>query len=260
MHMIHWVTPAVPPNTPPNQASNLPAPQQPPNQPATPQPPPHQPVSQQPPQQQPVPASPAGPLQPVPNWPQPLLCQPAPQIIHQQMVKWSHFKPKFAGKPEEDAEAHLLSTNDWMWTHNFEENVKVDGFCLTLLGEVRLWYETLNPDAIDWLVLQNALKRQYSNLGNTPEQYFHQWRSFYFDENTGNIDSYVTRVSQCATMLNYGEPQILELMKNTLPSRLYPILFAIDNLKDAITTAKWVMIKEKIDKRQANHLPLYLCK
>ena len=47
-------------------------------------------------------------------------------------------------------------------------------------------------------------------------------------------------------MLNYGEPQILQIMKNTLPSRLYPILFPIDNLRDAITTAKWVMIKEKI--------------
>ena len=56
-------------------------------------------------------------------------------------------------------------------------------------------------------------------------------------------------------MLNYGELQILELMKNTLPSRLYPILFPIDNLRDAITTAKHVMINEKIDKRQANHLP-----
>ena len=47
-------------------------------------------------------------------------------------------------------------------------------------------------------------------------------------------------------MLNYGEPQILELVKNTLPSRLYPILFLINNLRDAITMAKQVMIKEKI--------------
>ena len=48
-------------------------------------------------------------------------------------------------------------------------------------------------------------------------------------------------------MLNYGESQILELLKNTLPIRLYPMLFPIDNLRDAVTTAKWVMIKEKID-------------
>ena len=51
-------------------------------------------------------------------------------------------------------------------------------------------------------------------------------------------------------MLDYGEPQILELMKNTLPSRLYPIVFPIDNLRDAITTAKRVMIKERIDRQK----------
>ena len=166
------------------------------------------------------------------------------------MVNWSHFKPEFMGKPEEDAEAHLLCTSDWMWTDNYEEIVKVDRFCLTLLGEARLWYETLNLGAIDWPALQNAFRRQYSKLGNTPEQYSHQWRSFYFDENVDNLDSCVTRVSQCAAKLNYGEPQILELMKNTLPSRLYPILFSIDNLRDAITTAKCVMIKEKINRQK----------
>ena len=115
------------------------------------------------------------------------------------------------------------------------------------MGEGRLWYETLNLDNIAWLGLQNAFRQQHSKLGNTPEQYFHQWRSFYFDENADSIDSHVTRVSQYAVMLNYGEPQILELLKNTLPSRLYPILFPFDNLRDAVTTAKWVLTKEKID-------------
>ena len=38
------------------------------------------------------------------------------------MINWSHFKPEFMGKPEEDAEAHLR-TNDWMRTHDFEEDV-----------------------------------------------------------------------------------------------------------------------------------------
>ena len=78
---------------------------------------------------QPPPAHPTGPPIPAPDWPQPVPCQPPPQIIHQQMVNWSNFKPEFAGKPEEDAEVHLLYTNDLMWTHNFEENVKVQRFC-----------------------------------------------------------------------------------------------------------------------------------
>ena len=75
---------------------------------------------------------------------------------------------------------------------------------------------------------------------------------FYFDKNIDSIDSYVTRVSQCMAMLNYGKLWILELMKNTLPSRLYPILFPIDNLRDTITAAKGVMIKEKIDRQKTD--------
>ena len=35
--------------------------------------------------------------------------QPAQQAQQaQQVVNWTHFKPEFSGKPEEDAEAHLL--------------------------------------------------------------------------------------------------------------------------------------------------------
>ena len=54
------------------------------------------------------------------------------------MINWCHFKPEFAGRPEEDEEAHLLRTNDWMRTHKFDEDVKVKRFCLTLLEEARL--------------------------------------------------------------------------------------------------------------------------
>ena len=53
-------------------------------------------------------------------------------------INWSNFKPEFSGKPEEDAEAHLLHFNDWMNVHHFNDDVKFQRFCLTLLGEARL--------------------------------------------------------------------------------------------------------------------------
>ena len=64
-------------------------------------------------------------------------------------LNWSHFKPEFAGKPEEDAEEHLLKTNDWMDTNTFPEGVKVQHVCLTLVGETRLWYESLRLINVD---------------------------------------------------------------------------------------------------------------
>ena len=50
-------------------------------------------------------------------------------------LNWSCFKPEFVGKPDEDAEGHLLRNNDWMDTHVLPEGVKVQQFCLTLIGE-----------------------------------------------------------------------------------------------------------------------------
>ena len=38
------------------------------------------------------------------------------QHIH---LNWSPFKPEFAGKPDEDLEARLLRSNDWMNAHHF---------------------------------------------------------------------------------------------------------------------------------------------
>ena len=52
-----------------------------------------------------------------------------------------------------------------------------------------------------------------------------------------------------AALLDYRDPQILELFKNTLPSRLYYMLYHIDNLREAVEMAKRVLAKEPMDKK-----------
>ena len=78
------------------------------------------------------------------------------EVIH---LNWSNFKPEFSGKPEEDAEAHLLCSNDWMNAHHFVDGVKAQRFCLTLLEEARLWYHSLEPINVDWPELQNLFRQ-----------------------------------------------------------------------------------------------------
>ena len=56
-------------------------------------------------------------------------------------------------------------------------------------------------------------------------------------------------MSQIATMLNYGEMQILENCKNNLPYQLYVTLINVNNLRDAIDLAKRVLTKEKLDRQ-----------
>ena len=90
----------------------------------------------------PAPLPPPGPV--VPQSPQTPAIVPAPQTPQTPQVpqapqgepfvhlNWSNFKPEFPGEPDEDAEAHLLNTNDWMNAHHFVEGVRVHRLCLTL--------------------------------------------------------------------------------------------------------------------------------
>ena len=115
---------------------------------------------------------PADPAMPAVN--QPALQEPAVSQAHagQQPLNWSHFRPGFAGELEEDVEAHLLFANDWMNTHNFPGDVKVQRFCLTLVGEARLWYESLRPIAMIGQHYRNSLGNSIPRKGIQENSYF----------------------------------------------------------------------------------------
>ena len=85
-------------------------------------------------------------------------------------------------------------------------------------------------------------------MGNTREQLFHTWRSFHYDENVEIPDAYIIRIKQVARLLGYEDLHVLEVFKNTVPNRLYWVLFPIDNLHEAVETAKRFLTKEKIDR------------
>ena len=110
-----------------------------------------------------------------PQAPQPPQVPQVPQAPQGQPIvhlNWSNFKPEFSDKSDEDVEAHLLCTNDWMDTHHFIDGVKVQRFSLTLLGEAKLWYQSLVPINVDWQWIQNLFRQQYSKIGNTRDHLF----------------------------------------------------------------------------------------
>ena len=81
------------------------------------------------------------------------------------------------------------------------------------------------------------------------EQLFHACRSFHYDENVEIPDAYVIRMKQVARLLGYEDLQVVEIFKNTVPNRLYWVLFPINNLCEAVETAKGFLTKEKIDRQ-----------
>ena len=103
---------------PPNQPVNLPAeePQE-PNQPLD-VPPEGPEEPEEPNQLLDIPAErPEEPQEP--NNPNPLR-ENLPIPMANNQLYWSHFQPDFSGKHWKDIETHLLRTNDWMTTHDFQ--------------------------------------------------------------------------------------------------------------------------------------------
>ena len=65
-------------------------------------------------------------------------------------------------------------------------------------------------------------------------------------------------IRQVTTLLGYKEPQILEVFKNALATKLYWALFPIEDLRQAVVTTKRILTKEKIDRqlaRQSSSIP-----
>ena len=71
----------------------------------------------------------------------------------------------------------------------------------------------------------------------------------HYDENVETPDAYIIRIKQVARLLGYEDPQVLEVFKNTVPNRLYWVLFPINNLREAVETAKRFLTKGKIDRQ-----------
>ena len=85
---------------------------------------------------------------------------------------------------------------------------------------------------------KNALGSNIQNLAVQGNSIFTCGDLFTMMKIRDMIDSYILKVKQGASLLNYGEPEILELLKNTLPNKLYWILFPINNLREAVDTVK----------------------
>ena len=73
--------------------------------------------------------------------------------------------------------------------------------------------------------------------------------SYIFTHTEGNLNF----LPLPTVILGYSKPQVLEVFKNTLLSRLYWVLIPIEDLRQAIKTARRILTKEKIDNLWVSH-------
>ena len=107
----------------------------------------------------------------------------------------------------------MLRTLDWMDTHNFAVEQRMQRF--PLAGEARLWYQSTHPFQGNSEELQEEFRTQFFKTGYMREQLLHAWRSLHYDKNSEITHAHVQRMQQVAEMLNYSEPQILQVFKKT---------------------------------------------
>ena len=71
-----------------------------------------------------------------------------PAVPQRPQLNWSYFKPEYM-QVNQMQRCRSTFTQDKRLdghTHEFPDQVKVQRFCLTFVGEARLWYESLKTD------------------------------------------------------------------------------------------------------------------
>ena len=117
-------------------------------------------------------------------------------------------------------------------------------FCLTLVGEARVWYESLRPINEDGkaykINLDNSIKdrKQKRTIVSCMViiSFWWKYRNIRFIHDTYQTSSYTSRL--------WGAT-IFEVFKNKLPTKLFWVLFSIEDLIQAVETAKIILTKGK---------------
>ena len=150
--------------------------------------------------------------------------------------------PILSAKDDKDAKSYNLHSNGWIHSQHIVRDAKFGRFCLTLGGDACLWYESIPLLEMIGVICKNIFTDKSLNLDKDKNN-FQREGSFLFYEATDMIDLYVLRLKHCSKMLRYNRSEVLELMKNTLPTEYYCFLFGIQNLRRAVESTMHAMTK-----------------
>ena len=97
---------------------------------------------------------------------------------------------------------------------------------------------------IAWNDLQQRFSRYFSTQGRSIKHLHDKWRNFSFTPGQDDIEAYIRDVKEAAHQLNYNDEAILHLMKATMPSEIYSILYNQHDLNMVITMVKDIYAKK----------------
>ena len=121
-----------------------------------------------------------------------------------------------------------------------------DKFKHTLQHLAREWYHGLDMHQFgdSWHEFTQHFSRYFSMQGRNIKDLHERWRAFSFDPNTDDIKEYIRDVCEAAKQLGHGVDAVLNLLKATMPTEFYSILYRHDNLYVVMTMLKDIYAKK----------------
>ena len=146
----------------------------------------------------------------------------------------------FDGKDKTKTRTHLQSFEDFVDRQKLdpEKDFKEiqEYFLMTLRDLARQWFTSTKFASYD--ELKKKFTQEYSEYGKTPRDWLKSWTELRFRPDTDNIDEYIQKFQELATLLAYPEEHQVQIFKMMMPENIELRIKDMTTLTECIEEAK----------------------
>ena len=146
----------------------------------------------------------------------------------------------FDGKDKTKTCTHLQSFEDFVDRQKLdpEKDFKEiqEYFLMTLRDLARQWFTSTKFASYD--EMKKTFTQEYSEYGKTPCEWLKSWTELRFHPDTDNIDEYIQKFQELATLLVYPEEHQVQIFKMMMPENIELRIKDMTTLADCIEEAK----------------------
>ena len=107
---------------------------------------------------------------------------------------------------------------------------------MTLRDLARQWFTSTKFASYD--EMKKKFTQEYSEYGKTPCEWLKSWTELRFRPDTDNIDEYIQKFQELATLLVYLEEHQVQIFKMMMPENIELRIKDMTTLSDCIEEAK----------------------
>ena len=144
------------------------------------------------------------------------------------------------GKDKTKTRTHLQSFEDFVDRQKLDPEKEFkeiqEYFLMTLRDLARQWFTSTKFASYD--ELKKKFTQEYSEYGKTPRDWLKSWTELRFCADTDNIDEYIQKFQELATLLAYPEEHQVQIFKMMMPENIELRIKDMTTLTDCIEEAK----------------------